>query len=389
MSMMLASAAAAANPSDSTYDGQSSLGRVLHGSHAPCQGGETVLVIQDNVAWFAPDDPRGNVVTELIAQRRNWCAIHSNQLAATNLAPFGDIIIPSAQNQTFYDNLFPGGAIDQNLDAWVLSGGVLSANLADHASGPGAGGNWDGDVFVGGVRHVFQSSESLTIATTAHPIITGTVPCPSANCGAIIDTGPFNDLDGWNSSTHGFFTTLPADTTVILVDAANRPVMIEYPHGSGVVIATMTTSEWMYGGRLGQAPLGPHNKKLLANEIAYQDSLVFITVDIDIKPGSFPNSINTKSRGRIPVAILSSPTFDASAEVDKTTPTFGQTGDEPSLAFCNNGNEDVNGDGLLDVVCHFYIQDTGFQIGDTEGVLKGLTQGGRPFEGNDSVRIVK
>ncbi len=69
--------------------------------------------------------------------------------------------------------------------------------------------------------------------------------------------------------------------------------------------------------------------------------------------------------------------------------TFGKTGDEPSLAFCNNGNEDVNNDGLLDVVCHFYTQDTGFQFGDTEGILKGLTQWGGPLGGEDSVRILK
>ena len=144
-------------------------------------------------------------------------------------------------------------------------------------------------------------------------------------------------------------------------------------------------------GRLGQVPLGPRNKKLLANEIAYQESLVdrVITVGLDIKPHSFPNSINTKSRGKIPVAILSSPIFDAPAQVDKATLTFGQMGDEASLAFCTKKNEDVNDDGLLDVVCHFKNQATGFQIGDSEGVLKGFTQGGRPFEGVDSVRIVK
>ena len=34
------------------------------------------------------------------------------------------------------------------------------------------------------------------------------------------------------------------------------------------------------------------------------------TVGIDIKPGSFPNSINLKGKGVIPVAILSTTTFD-------------------------------------------------------------------------------
>jgi len=59
------------------------------------------------------------------------------------------------------------------------------------------------------------------------------------------------------------------------------------------------------------------------------------------------------------------------------------------LKKCTKSNEDVNGDGLLDVVCHFNTQDTGFQEGDTEGILQGQTVDGTPIEGRDSVRIVK
>jgi hypothetical protein len=35
-------------------------------------------------------------------------------------------------------------------------------------------------------------------------------------------------------------------------------------------------------------------------------------VEIDIKPGSNPNSINLSSKGLIPVAVITSPDFDAS-----------------------------------------------------------------------------
>jgi len=113
-----------------------------------------------------------------------------------------------------------------------------------------------------------------------------------------------------------------------------------------------------------------------------------IPVEIDIKPGSYPNSINPKSKGNIPVAILSSSTFDAPSQVDKTSLTFGRTGDEESLAFCNPSGEDVNGDGLLDLVCHFETEKTGFQHGDTQGVLKGKTMDGTPIKGTDYVKIV-
>ena len=114
-----------------------------------------------------------------------------------------------------------------------------------------------------------------------------------------------------------------------------------------------------------------------------------IPVEIDIKPGSDPNSINTKSKGRIPVAILSTPDFDATQEVDKTSLTFGRTGDEESLAKCTKSNEDVNDDLLDDVVCQFNTQDTGFELGDTEGILRGRTVDGVPIEGRDAVRVVK
>lgn len=110
-------------------------------------------------------------------------------------------------------------------------------------------------------------------------------------------------------------------------------------------------------------------------------------VPIDIHPGSNPNSINPNSQGTIPVAILSTSTFDAPSTVDTSTLTFGRTGHELSLAFCGMG-EDVNGDGLLDLVCHFTTQTAGFRPGDTVGILRGLLVNGTPIVGTDSVRTV-
>ena len=119
-------------------------------------------------------------------------------------------------------------------------------------------------------------------------------------------------------------------------------------------------------------------------------------VKIDIKPGSFPNSINPESRGKIPVAILSSPGFDATSQVNPSTLTFGRTGNEQSLAFCQGSRdddddeqfEDVNGDGLPDLVCHFLTRMAVFQAGDTEGILRGQLLDGSLIEGTDSVRII-
>src|SRR5207249_11988003 len=113
-----------------------------------------------------------------------------------------------------------------------------------------------------------------------------------------------------------------------------------------------------------------------------------IQVGLDIKPGSLPNSVNSTSAGTIPVAILSTSRFNAVTSVDFSTLTFGRTGNEKSLKFCNGNGEDVNGDRLLDLVCHFNTGKAGFQFGDTQGVLKGRTFSGISFVGSDSVGIV-
>jgi 6-phosphogluconolactonase (cycloisomerase 2 family) len=111
-------------------------------------------------------------------------------------------------------------------------------------------------------------------------------------------------------------------------------------------------------------------------------------VAIDIKPGTSINPINIKSRGRIPVAILSTPDFDAPRIVEISTITFGETGNERSLAFCDSAEADVNGDGLPDIMCHFNIQASGFHNRDTEGVLKAKTVDGRNIEAVDAIHVV-
>jgi len=112
-------------------------------------------------------------------------------------------------------------------------------------------------------------------------------------------------------------------------------------------------------------------------------------VDISIKPDAAPPvRINTRSNGTIPVAILSTPTFNAPTSVDTGTLTFGRTGNEESLAFCNTGGEDVNGDGLLDLVCHFQTEFAGFNSGDAVAILKGRTVQGGPIVGQEAIVTV-
>jgi hypothetical protein len=115
------------------------------------------------------------------------------------------------------------------------------------------------------------------------------------------------------------------------------------------------------------------------------------SVVIDIKPGSDTNPINCRSStGIIPVAILATDLFDAT-RVDHTTVRFGP--DEAMEVHQNphgpiRHEEDVDGDGDLDLLFHFRFSETGIQCGDTEATLTGTTYDGQAFSGTDHIRTI-
>ncbi len=116
-----------------------------------------------------------------------------------------------------------------------------------------------------------------------------------------------------------------------------------------------------------------------------QGPVSFIPVQIDIKPGGSPNAINPRAQGVIPVAIVSTSTFDATT-VDPASVRFGL-----AAAPARNGTgqvEDVNGDGLNDLVLHFDTQATGIACGDTSAALTGRTSSGVAIQGSDSIITV-
>ena len=111
-------------------------------------------------------------------------------------------------------------------------------------------------------------------------------------------------------------------------------------------------------------------------------------INIEVRPGSGEYApVNPKSRGNIPVALLSSAEFNA-LTVDYQSLTFGATGTEASLLRCNREGQDIDGDGRPDLVCHFDTQTADFEPGDSEAVVKGKTTAGRAFEGRGHIRTV-
>ena len=106
-------------------------------------------------------------------------------------------------------------------------------------------------------------------------------------------------------------------------------------------------------------------------------------VEIDIMPGSSPNSINPGSQDVIPVAILTTPDFDAS-HVNAEMVRFDPLG----AWVVDWALEDVDSDGDLDMLLYFRTQDTGIRVGDTEAWLAGKTVDGWEIRASDSVETV-
>ena len=117
--------------------------------------------------------------------------------------------------------------------------------------------------------------------------------------------------------------------------------------------------------------------------------VTIVPVSIDIRPNTAINTISLTKGTTIPVAILSSATFNALTQVDRTSLTFGHAGTEASLSSCNARGQDVNADGYKDLVCQFNGTQGGFQMGDGTGTLKGKTLQGDLINGSDAVLIIK
>ena len=156
------------------------------------------------------------------------------------------------------------------------------------------------------------------------------------------------------------------DNAVIAEYTAFRAIQVD---PSGTVIAQVLLSERPVGVAICRAGLQPPQGP-----------------GCDIKSGSDPNSVNPRSQGVIPVAILGSSGFDAS-EIDPATVSFGPHGAAPAHEEMIH-HEDVNADGMIDAVFHFRTPETGIVHGDTEACISWMTFAGDAFTCCDEIRTV-
>ena len=146
------------------------------------------------------------------------------------------------------------------------------------------------------------------------------------------------------------------------------------PDGSGQVNLTQNSS---WDGSPCWMCLGPSTSTVLQ-------------VEIDIRPGGYPNPINLGSGGLIPVAVFSSDSFDATEIDPATVELAGAPVATRGGGYMAHG-EDVDEDGLLDLVVQMETEELdASQLQGTNVVLAltGSTHGDVDFEGCDEVVVV-
>jgi streptogramin lyase len=180
-------------------------------------------------------------------------------------------------------------------------------------------------------------------------------------------------------------------TTVSSGGLFDQPVGIAIENSGNILVTDFTSNAIIRVDQsTGNQTIVASGIPALANPwgIAVVPAPAILAVAIDIKPGSSPNTINLGSNGVVPVAILSSETFDATA-VNPTSVALAGA----SVRLRGNGTtmsslHDVNDDGRLDLIVQ--INTTALQLtdGDTLATLTAQTFEGKLITGSDSVRVV-
>lgn len=182
------------------------------------------------------------------------------QLSPVQLAQYNYLVIPADQPQYFYNTL---QQLLPEINQWVQNGGYL---LFDGASMGWASGYWSQGP--GGLTNAaygagFYQNYNYIVAPS-DPLMQG-----------VSITAIYG-----NYASHGWFTHVPADATVLMsvTSDGTEPTMVRFQYGKGVIFASTTTQDFWQRFSVGGASQAAWNT-IFHNTLAYG-----IMVNADIPP---------------------------------------------------------------------------------------------------------
>lgn len=315
----------------------------------------------DSYDYFAFDAKAGDVVTIDIDGAATTSCPASTMSLDTSLALYqsgidaNGVKFPLLYRNIDGDALDAGSVIDcdgYNADAYINQANILAdgtyivavaAGFTDFGHGgtlvnAASGTVWQGDPSQAGSYTLIISGVTPAVTSTTSSSTTSTTTTAVPVASTTTSTAP---------STTTTTSTAPSTTTTTSAAPATTTTTSTAP-------STTTTS--------------------LIDQIS-----------IDIMPGQAFTRMNPNANGKFPVALLSSPTFNA-VNVDTSTLTFGRTGRETGMTQCTT--RDVNRDGLLDLVCHVDNQKTGYNSMTVDAAVMGKTKAGRSFTGHGTTKTI-
>jgi len=220
-----------------------------------------VLVSILTVALFQNYNPWGYPANQKTLDQYGvpYIVFRSSDFGRVDLTAFSKVVIASDQDQAFYNGM---DIYREWFEDYVRGGGVLEIHAADWGWN---GGGWIG-LLPGGLQWTSYYGQYVTIVDSTHDVVT--------RPNIITDM----ELDEWNYAVHGYFSTYPADSHVIIVEDYTRmPAYLEFGYGSGFIIASSQTLEWAYMRRLSLIL----ENSLLYKPVRYEHD---IAVSLDVPP---------------------------------------------------------------------------------------------------------
>ena len=286
-----------------------------------------------------------------------------------------------------------GSPVALDASATIATGGLVPSSYT-----------WDfGDgatltAYSPSVTHTYADNGSYPVTLTvtdATGLLTSSAATTAviANETPVVDAGsPINIHSGQVANFAGHFTD---------PGLGDAPWAYSVSWGDGSSALTGSTSDQSIAivGSHSYVPIGTYTVSFSVTDkdgaSGSKTTTVNVTplpVAIDVKPFNAANVISLSKDKSVPVAILSSRSFDAT-RINLSRLTLGDGNLPETLAIQGSSIMDANGDGILDLMVTFSTAQMQ-SIGDlttstTKLVLTGTHQNGVQFRGEDVVSVVK